>query len=396
MSVAQTIAQKINMAVPLELRKGTGLRAISSSNSITDSLGNVYIYVFNYQDGGYIMISADERHEPILSIVGKGAYQSEDVPSGLYNWLVFTLESIDGLKNGTLSNSRPAKQQWIDVIRKIDEPALFPPDNCCPECPNYPECKQIPSLGCGEPDIRCFDEDDNGDPCGNTVTITKGPFLKTEWGQSCGNYNNLCNFDECNGDNLECSNNCSDNAPTGCVATAMAQILRYWAHPSSQNYNYGSMPNLSGNSEIQRMMVDIGCGVDMNYACDGSGADQDNISGAFINDFSYTTSTLDDWGSGSHQIVISDLNQSKPVILVGYNKKKTHKFIINWWTSYSEGHAWDCDGYTKTYNNCYSTTMLHMNWGWDGSHNDWYHLNTWNPGSFNFQYARDIVHNIHP
>jgi hypothetical protein len=389
MSVAQTLAQKINMAVPVELRKGTGLRTIAGSSTITDSLGNAYIYVFNYQDGGYVMVSADERHEPIVSLVGKGLYHQEDVPSGLYNWLVFTLESIDDLRNGTLSNSRPAKQHWIKTIRDIDEPSLFPPDNCCPECPNYPECKQIPSLGCGEPDISCFDEDDNGDPCGNTVTITKGPYLTTEWDQDCG-YNDQCPDKDCS----ICFSH--ERAYTGCVATAMCQILRYWAHPSSQSYNYTSMQNFSGNNEVARMMSDAGAAVDMNYTCTGSGASQDNISGAFINDFSYSTTTLDDYGSGSYLTVISDLNQSKPIILVGYNTKKTHKFIINWWTSYSVGHAWDCDGYTKTYNNCYNITQFHMNWGWGGNHNGWYNFNTWNPGSYNFQYARDFVHNIHP
>jgi hypothetical protein len=389
MSVAQTIAQKINMAVPVELRNGTGLRTIESSSTITDSLGNAYIYVFNYQGGGYVMISADERHEPIVSLVGKGLYQQEDVPSGLYNWLIFTLESIDGLKSGTLNNSRPAKQQWIEIVKNIDEPALFPSDNCCPECPNYPECKQIPSLGCGEPDIRCFDEDDNGDPCGNTVTVTKGPYLTTEWDQDCG-YNDQCPDKDCD----ICFSH--ERAYTGCVATAMCQILKYWAHPSSQSYNYASMPNLSANSEVARIMKDAGTAVDMDYGCEGSGADQDNIAGAFKNDFSYSTSTLNNYGSGAFSTVMSDLDQSKPVILVGYRTKKKHKFIINWWTSYENGHAWDCDGYTKTSNNCYSTIQFHMNWGWGGTHNGWYNNNTWNPGSYNYQYARQFVHNIHP
>jgi hypothetical protein len=220
--------------------------------------------------------------------------------------------------------------------------------------------------------------------------------MSTTWNQDCGGFNTLCDLDECNGNNLDCNTNCNNNPPSACVATAMGQILKYWAHRSSQGYNYASMPNFNGNSEVQRLMVDVGCSVDMDYGCDGSGASQNKVSGGFKNDFEYSTAELDDWNSSSLGQVISDINQDQPVILVGYNKRKRHKFIITWWTSYSEGHAWDCDGYTRTANNCYSTTKLHMNWGWWGNHNGWYHYHSWNPGSFNFQYAREFIHNIHP
>jgi len=391
---AQTIAQKIDKALPTGSDGRSDDRTIESSDKITDKEGNVYIYVFNYADDGYVMISADERHEPIISLVSKGRYQSEDVPSGLYNWLVVTLEGIDALKNGTLDNSFQSKTEWIKLITDLDDPQFDPilpiGSDCCEDCPNWPDCQYDP-IGCGDI-IPC---DDGGNPCGSYTTITKGPLLSTEWGQSCG-YNNLLDFDECDGDILDCPDNCNDNPYGGCVATGMAQILKYWAHPSSQGYNYGAMPNLSGNIDVQELMVDVGCSVDMDYGCDGSGASQNKVPGAFKDDFDYATAEIDDWNSSSLSQVKSDINQNEPVMLVGYNKMKKHKFIITWWTSYSEGHAWDCDGYKRTYNNCYSTTKLHMNWGWSGSHNGWYNYNTWNPGSYNFQYAREFIHNIRP
>ncbi|MEI9934863.1 MAG: C10 family peptidase [Ferruginibacter sp.] len=56
------------------------------------------------------------------------------------------------------------------------------------------------------------------------------------WGQDCS-YNNLC-------PNSNCSD-CSPEAVTGCVATAMAQVIRYWHPTNSFNYNYTSMPATS-------------------------------------------------------------------------------------------------------------------------------------------------------
>jgi hypothetical protein len=167
---AQVIAQKIDKTLPTELKRYSESREIQSSSTITDSLGNIYIYVFNYVDDGYIMISADERHEPIISLATKGSYQNEDVPSGLYNWLVETLEIIDGLKNGSLHNRFQAKSEWIRIIREIDDPQLNPDPigfDCCEECPNWPDCQYDP-VGCGDETVFC-----DNDPCGTYSTTSK-------------------------------------------------------------------------------------------------------------------------------------------------------------------------------------------------------------------------------
>lgn len=387
MSVAQTIAQKINMAVPADLRKGIGLRSIQNSFTINDSLGNPALYIINFQDDGFVVISADERLDPIQALVEKGKYEAQADPSGLMMWFDVTLDNIDQIRNGTISNSRPAKQEWIKTIKSIDEPALYPPDNCCPECPNYPECIQHPNLGCGEPDIRCFDEDDNGDPCGNTITTIKGPYLATSWGQGC-TYNEQCPDENCDA----CFSN--NRAWTGCVATSISQVLKYWAHPETHAYNYASMPNGSGNSEVQRMMRNAGDEVDMDYGCDGSGADSDDVPDAFTDGFDFGSCDRDSYGSGSYLTVISNLNSSKPVILDGCRSRK--KWLFGLFYTYSNCHSWVCDGYNKTYNNCYSTLKFHMNWGWDGSFNGWYASNSWSPGSSNYQYAQDYCYNINP
>ncbi|MDV7401446.1 C10 family peptidase, partial [Arthrospira platensis SPKY1] len=102
------------------------------------------------------------------------------------------------------------------VLSEVNENYRIGFINCCEECPNYPECLIDPELGCGDVNVFC-------DPCGPWQTVTVGPLLTTRWGQRC-TYNEQCPDEGC-------FNRCllpNPNALTGCVATAIAQVLRYW------------------------------------------------------------------------------------------------------------------------------------------------------------------------
>lgn len=386
--VAKAVAEKINLTVSQEMRVGasTSARVVDSLFTISDSLGVPVMYIANYADDGYIVISADDRHEPICALVEQGRYEVAEVPSMLIEWFDITFENILLVRSGIINNTQFADGEWVRVIKNIGEEEYLVIDDCCPECPNYPECRTHPTIGCGEPNIHC--EGSGGDPCAPYTTTTKGPLMTTKWGQKCS-YNNEC-------PDKDCSDFCStpERALTGCVATALAQIIRYWASSTPQNYNYSTMPNGLGNSEVQRLMHDAGKAVDMNYGCDESGASADNTDNALKDDFDYSSADYNGFSSSSYQTVVQNINANKPVLLGGCSKrKKVWGFL---WYKYSDCHLWVCDGYEQHQNICYSILKFHMNWGWRGSHNGWFYFNSWNPGSFNFQYAQDFTHNIHP
>ncbi|MBK7113736.1 MAG: C10 family peptidase [Flavobacteriales bacterium] len=88
---------------------------------------------------------------------------------------------------------------------------------------------------------------------------------------------------------------CPGGSVTGCVATAMAQIMKFWNHPATGSgfhqfnhpqygtlaanfggttYAWGSMPNnvSSANSAVATLMYHCGGGVDMQYSPEVSGA----------------------------------------------------------------------------------------------------------------------------
>lgn len=386
--IARQLAQKINVIVPEIMRVGavSSQRLVDGLHTINDDMGIPALYIANYKDDGFIVISADERHVPICAVVEHGKYSATDIPSGMLDWFNITIENISKIRLGVAVGNNYANQEWLRVVGNADlDPSSFP-STCCPECPNYPECLIDPFIGCGEPDLHC-NGGGNGDPCSPYFTIIKGPLLSTLWGQDC-TYNEMCPDKDCG----VCSSN--ENAWTGCIATAISQVLRYWSSPSSQNYDYSSMPNSWGNGEVQRMMRDVGDSVDMDYGCSGSSAYGDEIPKSLKSTFGFGSAERDNYTSGSYQKVIQNIDSEQPVILDGCSTKK--KKNLGLWTVYSSCHAWVCDGYEDSSNKCYSILKFHMNWGWDGRFNGWYYYNTWNPQSFNFQYVQNFTHNIKP
>ncbi len=70
---------------------------------------------------------------------------------------------------------------------------------------------------------------------------------------------------------------------TGCVATAMAQVMRYWQVPNTYNYSviplkaYTTGWNTTAVDEAGKILWDAGKSVCMNYGCNGSGAQMDDV-----------------------------------------------------------------------------------------------------------------------
>ena len=131
------------------------------------------------------------------------------------------------------------------------------------------------------------------------------PFLSTEWGQGYP-FNEQCPKDPKIG----------GNCVTGCIATAMAQIMKYYNYPekgkgeltyksdpyglnlsvdfSSQLFDWGNMPEkYDGNWTKQQIdavaWLNYTCGVSvaMQYTNSGSGAYPADIAYALINNFNY-------------------------------------------------------------------------------------------------------------
>ena len=334
------------------------------------------LYIFTAEQG-FVVMSADDCVKPILGYSLTGYFSIKDMPLNVYDWL----------------------QDYNNEIQYVME--------------NHP----APS-----PEIRQLWKDlKDGKSNAATTTIIVNPLVQTQWDQN-GNwfyyggqwhyvdlYNTLCPYDS----------NAGELTVTGCVATAMAQIMKYWNFPSkgigshsytptnrpelgeqfanfgTTTYAWNNMPDaLNNNStEVQKnavalLMYHCGVAVNMEYdiaANGGSGASSSDIPNALYGYFGYKTSTYLEKSSYSNSqwisMLKSELDASRPV---EYNGRGTG------------GHAFVCDGYDSNNN-------FHFNWGWAGANDGFYSLTSLVPGSggsggsnYNFTNNQSAVFGIQP
>ncbi len=233
------------------------------------------------------------------------------------------------------------------------------------------------------------------------ITIANvNPLLTTNWDQDCY-YNMYCPQDY--------SGYCN-RALTGCVATSMAQIIKYHSYPNqglgshtyshpvygtlsanfgNTTYNYSNMPNSLSSSTplvkrqaVGRLMSDCGISVDMNYGPNGSGSNTSFALNAFKNYFRYDLEASEQYKNDYTitkymSLLRESLDNSYPILYSGTD------------VSLGFGHAWVCDGYQ-------GTSMFHMNWGWSGSNNGYYQINNLTVSNYTFNDDQGAIINLHP
>ena len=218
-----------------------------------------------------------------------------------------------------------------------------------------------------------------------TVSNTKEeivPFITTTWGQETP-YNNQCpTFGQ--------------KCVTGCVATAMAQVMNYCKWPvgmTAEIPEYSTatnnifMPSLNATSfdwenmaeeDIARLMLYCGQAVEMDYEVDKSSASDADIAYALKNTFNYDYSvshvsrnsyTLDEWEG----LIYEELRCKRPVIYNGQSNLDG-----------SGGHSFICNGYKDG--------LYYINWGWEGLYDGFYDLSIIEPiPSTNYQYNQTAI-----
>lgn len=177
---------------------------------------------------------------------------------------------------------------------------------------------------------------------------------------------------------------------TGCVATAIAQIMYYhkwpiqgrgqhsyhqnninktWSADFSQSkYDWDNMRNTYSNynngleisyNAVALLMHDVGVAVDMQYSHSGSGAHSQTAAKGVKEYFDYSTSLIEKKDEGSAfftDVMRKELEDGFPLYISGNP------------TGRGEGHAWVADGVDED-------DMFHMNFGWSGQNDGFYSLN---------------------
>jgi hypothetical protein len=135
---------------------------------------------------------------------------------------------------------------------------------------------------------------------GEMANYVEGNALLTSHWHQFPPYNNFC-------PDMSCTNTSNNNAVVGCVATAGAQIMRYWNWPPygagssiggvsyTDTYDWVNMPDTATTASsaavqnaVAEISYEIGVAVGMDYGCDGSSAYTYDMEGVFENRYRYS------------------------------------------------------------------------------------------------------------
>ena len=200
----------------------------------------------------------------------------------------------------------------------------------------------------------------------------------------------------------------NEKCVTGCVATAMSQVMKYHRYPvagkGNANYrtetngihiqhdiestifkwedmldDYKSKFTEEQGRAVAELMYACGTSVKMDYCTSeqgGSGAYQTDLITAFVNNFYYDENaalmsrnycSVEDW----HELLVKELNEGRPVNYAGQSTR-------------DGGHSFVLDGYRVNADSKYPD--YHVNWGWNGKCNGYYQVANLHP-SENGQHA---------
>lgn len=301
-------------------------------------------YIFSFNDGnGFIIVAADDCVTPILGFSATNGFRTDKMPAHIVHWL-------------------QGYEKEIAYWKEHHSP--------------------IAAIS-GKGHQRTMRT--QAGPQNDAVS----PLISTTWDQS-PYYNNLCPYDSYAG----------DYAVTGCVATATAQIMKYWNHPTTgwgsnsyyeddfgtlsanfgtTTYAWSSMPNaLSASSTtaqvnaVATLMYHIGVAVEMDYSTEASSALNNHYS---MEDASaeLALKTYFKYDPAMHTVVQGDysdaewtallkaeLNNSRPVLYSGRDSTGGHSFVL--------------DGYNNS-------DQFHINWGWGGWCDGYYTMGNLHPAS---------------
>lgn len=195
---------------------------------------------------------------------------------------------------------------------------------------------------------------------------------------------------------------------TGCVATAVAQVMKYFNYPAKGNgiteavgsfpaldlsqsvydwnnmkdrYNLGEYNNAE-SSAVALLMRDVGYALNTQYGTDESGAYSYYIAPALYKHFNY---------SKDIQLLKRECYASQEWIDIIRENLLAGQPIL-YGAAGSSGHEFVCDGIDEN-------DYLHINWGWSGYCDGYFDVNALSPanlGGNSYYGDHDMVVNIHP
>ncbi|MCL2845693.1 MAG: C10 family peptidase [Chitinivibrionia bacterium] len=342
-----------------------------SQDSAQDDEEITLLYVFNINeatDGGFVIISGDDAARPILGFSQNGNFDENNLPPNFRFWLDFLKSEIAFAQENDIEQSEEIREEWDSFLQGSTQPIFS-----------------------------------------NTVL----PLIRQKWDQRAP-FNDSTPLDG------------SQRSITGCVATAMAQIMAFHQHPARGTgqsqayrtrtrginvpavnfnvaYRWNDMRDVYTNqfgqiaagitatqrSAVAQLMRHAGVSVQMDFSAAESGAFSGDVPLALVNHFGYDRGIQrrrrEHFDNISWEAMLREqIMLGLPVYYDGSD------------SAGNSGHAFILDGFNNN-------GQFHFNWGWGGSHDGWFVSTALNPGTGgagagagNFSFNQGVIINIMP
>ncbi|OJV26804.1 MAG: hypothetical protein BGO32_08105 [Bacteroidetes bacterium 37-13] len=306
-------------------------------------------YVFDVNGlNSFVMVSAEDLVTPILGYSTESYFPINNVNQEAQKWFENYKAQIIYVKENVHSTTEEITAKWKNYYENIPV---------------------IQSAGRGIQAVN--------------------PLCQTKWNQA-PNENGACPY----------SNLYNERCVTGCVATAMAQIMKFWNYPTQgvgshsyndQNfgtqaanfgattYNWAGMGNTlsSPNSDVATLMYHCGVAVEMSYGVGATGGSSAFVVAslspgqacaeyAYKTYFGYDPNSLQGVSRDNYtdanwiSLLKGELDAGRPIQYAGFGQ--------------GGGHTWVCDGYDQN-------NFFHQNWGWGGNSDGFFSVNNLDPTS---------------
>ena len=302
-------------------------------------------YIFNIgSDAGFVIVSGDDRAVPILGYADSGCIDINNIPTNMRAWL----------------------QGYADEMERVNADST--------------ELTINGSTGLtinGSTRLTINEENANLSPRRAAAGHIIDPMLQSAWNQNAP-YNSRCVFN-------------GTTCYTGCVATAMAQVMKYWEYPQRTTatihgyttktthmsvpavsaetaFDWFSMKNYYSEDDtsdpyMPMLMLACGASVQTEFGQYASGAVLGRAAEALHTYFGYSTQAANvmrsDYSYDAWQdLIYNELTAGRPVLYGGMSTGGGHAFVVDGYNGYD---------------------MFHINWGWGGMCDGFFSLSALKP-----------------
>ena len=297
------------------------------------------VYLFAGAEGGFVLVAGDDCVRPILGY-SLTSLVGTPLPENMADWLLGYSSEIARLREKGEEPSPQVRAEWEAMLK---------------DAPVY--------------------------------SVVVQPMLTTIWKQGSP-YNTLCPHDSLN-----------RATKAGCVAIALAQVMKYWNHPlqgvgsytysnanngtvsadfGNTTYDWANMPNsLTAASPtvnvnaVGTLVFHVGVAVKMKYGYSSSGATTVSSNSLSTITGERALRTYFGYDKALHSVRRDMIGDSLWAVLLD-NELVEHRPVIFSGRDTSGGHAFVCDGRDNA-------GLYHFNWGWGGYCDGYYQIGALNP-----------------